>query len=56
MPELESIDIEQIGGLRGDLRCTVGESPAWSALENAWYWVDIPAKRIWRLDAGTRPR
>jgi sugar lactone lactonase YvrE len=49
MPERESIAIEQVGGLR----CTVGESPAWSAPENAWYWVDIPAKRIWRLDASS---
>ena len=36
-----------------DLTCTVGESPLWSADEAAWYWVDIPAKRIWRLDAAT---
>ena len=36
-----------------DLTCTVGESPLWSAAEAAWYWVDIPAKRIWRLDDAT---
>jgi sugar lactone lactonase YvrE len=34
-----------------DVRCTVGESPVWHALDQAWYWVDIPARRIWRLDA-----
>lgn len=33
--------------------CAVGESPAWSAPENAWYWVDIPARRLWRLDAAS---
>lgn len=35
----------------GDVTCTVGESPVWAAGEAAWYWVDIVAKRIWRLDA-----
>jgi sugar lactone lactonase YvrE len=49
MPDVDFSGIEQVGGLR----CTVGESPAWSAPENAWYWVDIPAKRIWRLDASS---
>jgi sugar lactone lactonase YvrE len=48
MPELQA-SIERVG----DLRCTVGESPAWSADDNAWYWVDIPAKAIWRLDAAS---
>jgi len=33
--------------------CTVGESPTWSAEEGAWYWVDIPAKRVWRMDGST---
>lgn len=37
----------------GDIKCTVGEGPLWSARENAWYWVDIPAKKIWRVDAST---
>ncbi|MDB5749001.1 MAG: hypothetical protein JWP72_3849 [Massilia sp.] len=32
-------------------RSLVGECPVWSALEGAWYWVDIPAKTIWRLDS-----
>ncbi|RFP10796.1 MULTISPECIES: SMP-30/gluconolactonase/LRE family protein [unclassified Duganella] len=36
-----------------DIRCTVGESPTWSAAELAWYWVDIPAKRVWRLDGAS---
>ena len=34
----------------GDIKCTVGESPAWNAAQGAWQWVDIPARRIWRLD------
>lgn len=33
--------------------CAVGESPVWHASELAWYWVDIPARRIWRLDHAT---
>jgi sugar lactone lactonase YvrE len=37
----------------GEIACTVGEGPLWSAPENAWYWVDIPAKKIWRVDAST---
>jgi len=36
-----------------DIRCTVGESPTWSRAESAWYWVDIPAKRVWRLDGAS---
>ncbi len=36
--------------------CTVGESPLWNARQNAWYWVDIPARRIWSLDAAGRVR
>ena len=31
-------------------RCAVGESPVWSAREQAWYWTDIPARTVWRLD------
>ncbi len=34
----------------GDIRCTVGESPVWCAEQAAWHWVDIPARRIWRMD------
>lgn len=36
-----------------DVSCTVGEGPLWHAAENAWYWVDIPAKLIWRLDGAS---
>jgi sugar lactone lactonase YvrE len=36
-----------------DVACTVGESPVWNAEQGAWYWVDIPARLIWRLDAAT---
>ena len=32
---------------------TVGESPVWRAAEAALYWVDIPAKRICRLQVET---
>lgn len=41
--------IERISGVA----CAVGESPAWCAGERAWYWVDITARRIWRMDAAT---
>ncbi|MBW8897459.1 MAG: SMP-30/gluconolactonase/LRE family protein, partial [Massilia sp.] len=41
--------IESIPGVR----CAVGESPVWHAGEQAWYWVDIPARRIWRMDHAT---
>ena len=37
----------------GAMRCTVGEGPLWSARDNAWYWVDIPARTIWQVDAST---
>jgi sugar lactone lactonase YvrE len=37
----------------GDVVCTVGEGPLWSARENRWYWVDIPARKIWSLDASS---
>ncbi len=42
-------NIERVGAHA----CTVGESPVWSAREQAWLWVDIPARRIWRLDAAS---
>ncbi|WP_426106074.1 SMP-30/gluconolactonase/LRE family protein [Massilia sp. TSP1-1-2] len=29
-------------------RCTVGESPLWVVAEQAWYWVDIVERTIWR--------
>jgi sugar lactone lactonase YvrE len=34
----------------GAQRCAVGEGPVWSAAEQAWYWVDIVARTIWRWD------
>jgi sugar lactone lactonase YvrE len=37
----------------GSAPCAVGESPLWSAREQAWYWVDIVARTVWRLDAGS---
>jgi sugar lactone lactonase YvrE len=43
-----SLDLHPIDGVS----CTVGEGPLWHAADAAWYWVDIPAKLIWRLDAG----
>jgi sugar lactone lactonase YvrE len=42
-------DIEHIAGAT----CSVGESPLWHADDNAWYWVDIPARHIWRLDGAS---
>lgn len=45
----ESVAFERVG----DASCTVGEGPLWSARENRWYWVDIPAKRIWSVDAAS---
>jgi sugar lactone lactonase YvrE len=39
-------DVEKIAGIT----CAVGESPLWHEAHNAWYWVDIPARHIWRLD------
>jgi sugar lactone lactonase YvrE len=41
--------VERVPGVS----CAVGESPVWHAAEQAWYWVDIPARRIWRLDHAT---
>jgi sugar lactone lactonase YvrE len=47
------LEIERIGSPGHPVSCTVGEGPLWQAAERAWYWVDIPAKLIWRLDAAT---
>ena len=33
--------------------CAVGESPLWCARHALWYWVDITARAIWRLDPAT---
>lgn len=40
------MNIERVG----KLSCMVGESPLWCAAQGAWFWVDIPAKTIWRLE------
>jgi sugar lactone lactonase YvrE len=37
----------------GDMACVVGESPLWCAQQASWYWVDIPARTIWRFDPAT---
>jgi sugar lactone lactonase YvrE len=40
----------------GDGRSLVGECPEWSVEQAAWFWVDIPAKAIWRLDGAGQLR
>lgn len=35
------------------LRCEIGESPLWSGPEQAWYWVDIVARAVWRYTPGS---
>jgi sugar lactone lactonase YvrE len=47
-----SLNVQRIGQGSDHVSCTVGEGPLWHAADDAWYWVDIPAKLIWRLDAG----
>ena len=41
--------MERVSGVQ----CGVGESPLWHSAEGAWYWVDIPGRRVWRLDASS---
>ena len=36
-----------------DARNGVGESPVWHAGEQALYWTDIPARKLWRWTAAT---
>lgn len=36
-----------------DARNATGESPVWSGSEQALYWTDIPARKLWRWDAAT---
>jgi sugar lactone lactonase YvrE len=36
-----------------DARNGVGESPVWVGAQQALWWVDIPARRLWRWDAAT---
>ncbi|MFL6659848.1 MAG: SMP-30/gluconolactonase/LRE family protein [Massilia sp.] len=38
----------------GTQRCTVGEGPLWHPVEQAWYWVDIAERTLWRCDATGR--
>ncbi len=33
--------------------CMLGESPLWSPLEQAFYWVDISGRTLWRHDGGS---
>jgi sugar lactone lactonase YvrE len=40
------MELERVAGVH----CATGESPLWHAGEQAWYWVDIPARRIWRME------
>jgi sugar lactone lactonase YvrE len=40
------MEIQRIPGVH----CATGESPFWHAAQVARYWVDIPARRIWRMD------
>lgn len=51
MPNVLTPDIIRVTTPQTNIRCGVGESPIWIAHEAAWYWVDITAKTIWRLDA-----
>ena len=46
---MASMHIERIEGVH----CATGESPLWHAAQSAWYWVDIPARRVWRMEHGT---
>jgi len=39
------MELERVAGVH----CATGESPLWHAGQQAWYWVDIPARRIWRM-------
>lgn len=39
-----------------DHRCLLGESPLWSAAEQALYWVDIPGRELLRWKAGVLSR
>ncbi|KAF7599378.1 MAG: gluconolactonase [Candidatus Dactylopiibacterium carminicum] len=32
------------------LRCATGENPLWHEGERRWYWLDLPARAIFRLD------
>ncbi|MFZ6798361.1 SMP-30/gluconolactonase/LRE family protein [Undibacterium sp. Di24W] len=52
---VDTVDVRRVGNSSVHIRCGVGESPVWLASHNAWFWVDIIGKTIWRSDAnGTR--
>ena len=36
-----------------DARNKTGESPVWHGAEQALYWVDIPARKLWRWTPST---
>ena len=36
-----------------DARHGTGESPVWHVGEQALYWVDIPARALWRWDSAS---
>jgi sugar lactone lactonase YvrE len=44
-----TVAIERVGTKRGH----VGEGPLWNGREGAWYWVDITARELWRMDASS---
>ena len=31
--------------------CKLGECPVWHASEESFYWTDIPARKLWRIEA-----
>lgn len=39
-----------------EVRCQVGESPLWHAVEQALYWVDIEGRAVHRVDSAGRHR
>ena len=45
--------VQKFDPLPGTLRCAVAESPVWDDREDALYWVDIVAKRVFRHDCAT---
>jgi sugar lactone lactonase YvrE len=45
----EAMQFEHIAAVR----CRVGESPVWCDRTQAWFWVDITARKVWRLESGT---
>ncbi|MFZ6819643.1 SMP-30/gluconolactonase/LRE family protein [Undibacterium sp. Ji22W] len=56
MTILHKPEITRIAEPHAPIRCGVGESPIWIAHEAAWYWVDITANTIWRLNSSGEAR